>query len=144
MSVVVESKPYGLIKSYLKKSDKVGIVLCGCCPVMCGIEISDVAKLSKKLKKEGFNVVDTTISADMCYFPYVLEHKDLKGNVIVVLGCEAAVYNLKRLFPKRKVVQALTTLGLASFNGKGNVHLVKKRRQYQFNEKYNINREGES
>lgn len=126
MSVVVEPKPYGMIKPQLRKSDKINVILCGNCPIMCGVEISDIAKLSKKMREDGFNVVDTTICADMCYFPYVLEHKDLKGDTIVAVGCEAAVYNLKRLFPKRRVIQALTTLGLASFNGKGDVRVVKK------------------
>jgi len=126
MSVVVELKPYEMIKPQLKKSDKIGIILCGICPIICGIGMNDMTKISKKLKEDGFNVVDMTVSADMCYFPNILKHKDLKGNVAIILGCEAAVYNVGKLFPKRKVLSAMTTFGLASFKGKKNVYVVRK------------------
>ena len=67
--VITESKPYGMLKPLLKKSDKIGIVACNSCANLCGgggeegMEI-----LAKKLKKDGFNVVDKDIVGRPCYF----------------------------------------------------------------------------
>jgi hypothetical protein len=36
------------------------------------------------------------------------------------------VYNLKKIFPKHRIISALDTLGLGAFDNKGHVVLVKK------------------
>jgi len=42
------------------------------------------------------------------------------------LACDAGVYNLKKLFPKHKIIAALETLGVGAFDNKGKITLVKR------------------
>jgi hypothetical protein len=55
-----------------------------------------------------------------------LKKDELKGNITIVLACDAGVYNLKKLFPNRKIVQALDTVGLGAYDEKGDLNLVKE------------------
>jgi len=50
----------------------------------------------------------------------------LHGNVTIVLACDAGVYNLKKLFPKRKIIPALDTIGLGAYDEKGDLNLVRR------------------
>jgi hypothetical protein len=131
MTSIVESKPYGLIKSKLEKRDNISIALCTTCPSYMDIGKKEMRRLAKRLEKDGFSVLNMEVTPVACSFP-VLEknQKSLKGKTIVVLGCDAHVYNLKRLFPHRKIVPALTTLGLGAINGDGSLHLIKKHKEY--------------
>jgi len=124
--IITEIRPYGLIKSQLNKKDKIGIVSCNSCPRICetGGE-EEMKKLAKRLKKEGFNVVDMDLIGRACDFD-LLKKDELHGIVTIVLACDAGVYNLKKLFPKRRIIDALDTIGLGAFDHKGNLTLVKK------------------
>jgi hypothetical protein len=55
-----------------------------------------------------------------------LKKSELKGNATIVLACDSGVYNLKKLFPKKKIIPALKTIGLGAYNHKGKIILVKK------------------
>jgi len=124
--IITELKPYGLIKSELNKKDNIGIVACNSCARMCetgGKEAMD--KLALKLKQDGFNVVDTDLIGIACDFDQ-LKEDELQGDVTIVLACDAGVYNLKKLFPKRKIISGLDTVGLGAWDQKGNLTLVKK------------------
>jgi len=124
--IITEMKPFGMIKSKLKKDDKIGIVSCNSCPKICetGGE-EEMKKIAKRLKKEGFNVVDNDIIGRACDFD-LLKKDDLHGTTTIVLACDAGIYNLHKLFPKRKIIGALDTIGLGAFDHKGNLTLIKK------------------
>jgi len=105
--IITEAKPYGIIKARLKKEDKIGIIACNSCARMCetGGEKA-MKKLASRLKKDGFNVVDTDLIGIACDFDQ-LKRKRFKGKVHIALACDAGVYNLKKLFPKAKIIPAL-------------------------------------
>ncbi len=124
--IVTDSKPFGVIKSQLKKDDKIGIVSCNSCARRCDTGGEEgMKKLAKRLKEEGFNVVDMDLVGIACDFDQ-LKKDELKGDTTIALTCDAGVYNLKKLFPKRKIISALDTIGLAAFDEKGDINLVKK------------------
>jgi len=124
--IITESKPFGEIKAKLRKEDKIGIVSCNSCARRCdtGGEES-MKRLAERLKKEGFDVVDMDLIGVACDFDQ-LKKDELKGDVTIALTCDAGVYNLKKLFQGRKIIAALDTIGLAAFDEKGNINLVKK------------------
>jgi hypothetical protein len=124
--IITEIKPFGIIKSQLNKEDKIGIVSCNSCPRICetGGE-KEMKKLSKRLKKEGFNVVDTDLIGRACDFD-LLKKDELNGTTIIALSCDAGIHNLKKLFPKRKIIGALDTIGLGAYDHKGNLTLIRK------------------
>ncbi len=124
--IITEIKPYGLIKSQLNKKDKIGIVSCNSCPRICetgGKE--EMEKLAKRLKENGFDVVDMDLIGRACDFD-LLKKDELNGTSTIVLSCDAGIYNLKKLFPKRKIIGALDTIGLGVYDHKGNLTLVRK------------------
>jgi len=124
--IVTKQKPYGLVKPKLKKSDKIGIVSCNACARMCETGGEKAMKeLAAKLKKDGFTIVDTDLIGVACDFDQ-LKKEELNGDVTIVLACDAGAYNLYKLFPKRKIIPALDTIGLAAWDEKGNITLVKK------------------
>ena len=124
--IITELKPYGMIKSQLNKKDKIGIVSCNTCARMCETGgRKEMKKLAARLKKDGFNVVDTDLIGFACDFDQ-LKAEELHGNTTIVLACDAGVYNLKKLFPKKKIITALDTIGLGAYDEKGNLTLVKK------------------
>ncbi len=123
--IVTKSLPYSKIKKHLKKTDKIGVISCNSCVRICGTGgEKQMNALAFKLKKDGFNVVDIDLIGAPCNYE-LLNKSQLHGNVQVVLSCDAGCYNLKKLFPKHKIIPALKTLGLGAHDGK-KVALVKK------------------
>jgi len=55
-----------------------------------------------------------------------LKKDELNGNVTIALACDSGVYNLKKLFPKRKIISALNTIGIGAYDHKGKINLVRK------------------
>ena len=55
-----------------------------------------------------------------------LKKEELEGDTTIVLACDAGVYNLKKLFPKRKIIPAIETIGLGAWDEKGNLTLVRE------------------
>lgn len=124
--IITELKPYGMIKSQLNKKDKIGIVSCNACARRCETGGKKEMKImAARLKKDGFNVVDTDLIGIACNFDQ-LKKDELHGNTTIVLACDAGVYNLKKLFPRKKIITALDTIGLAAFDKKGNITLIRK------------------
>ena len=127
--IVQKAKPYSKIKSELKKSDKIGILSCNACARLCGIGgEKGMKEMERKLTKDGFNVVDSDLIGTPCNSA-LLKKSELKGTTNVVLACDAAVYNLKKMFPKHKIVTTGTTLGIGSHNNGKNIKLVTKVKQ---------------
>jgi len=126
--IITESKPYGIIRSQLKKSDKIGIVSCNSCARMCGTGgKKGMEMLAKKLKKEGFNVVDADLIGRPCnYDELKMKREELHGDTTIVLSCDAGIYLLKKLFPGRKIILGLDAVGIGTYDNEGNITLVRK------------------
>ncbi len=124
--VITESRPYGVIKAQLKKSDKIGIVTCNTCTRVCetGGE-KEMNELAKRLKEDGFNVVDTDVIPVACNIDQARKPK-YEGDILIVLACEAGAYSLKKLFPNKKIIDAVNTIGISARDEEGNIFIVKK------------------
>ncbi len=124
--IITKLKPFNKIKSKLKKTDKIGVISCNSCARMCNTGGEKQMKIiSNKLKKAGFQVIDQDLIGIACDFDQ-LKKKELHGNCQIVLACDSGVYNLKKIFPKHKIIPATTTIGLGAFDHKGHLHLVRK------------------
>ena len=116
--IVTKAKPYSEIKKQLKKSDKIGVISCNVCARLCRTGgKKPMEKLAKRIKKDGFDVVDMDLIGAPCDFSQ-LQKSQLHGNVQIVLACDAGVYNLKKLFPKHKIIAANKTLGVGAYDNK--------------------------
>jgi hypothetical protein len=125
--IITETKPFGMIKAELKKDDKISIVACNLCAKKCGTGGREgLDEMKEELKENGYNVVDEFLFAPVC-------DKDLdkkiikpKGNIILSLACDAGSSNIKRLFKNMKTIEALDTIGLGSFDEKGDIFLIRE------------------
>jgi len=124
--IVTNSKPYGIIKGMLKKWKKTGIVSCNSCARACetgGKEKMD--ELAERLKNDGYDVVNTDLIPMACNIDLVKKPK-YEADVLVVLACDSGVYTLETLFPSKKIVPALNTIGIGARDGQGNIFLMVK------------------
>jgi len=124
--ILTKLVPYNKIRRQLNKKDKIGIVSCNSCARMCGTGGEKELKiLGNKLKKDGYNVVDMDLIGAPCMMNQ-LKKEELHGDTTIVLACESAVYNLKKIFPNKKIISGLITLGLAALDKKNKPKLIKK------------------
>jgi len=124
--IITKSRPYSEIKKELNKKDEIGIISCNACARMCGTGGEEAMKqLASKLKKEGFKVVDMDLIGTPCDYDQ-LNKSQLHGNVQIVLACDAGVRNLKKIFPKHKIIKGLKSIGLGAYDHKGNIYLVRR------------------
>ena len=128
--IITESKPFGMIQNELKKSDKIIIVSCNECAKLCGTGGEEGAKdMENKLKKAGFRVVDKVVFAPICdkdLDKKVLKQKKIEANTMIILACDAGIYNVKRLFKNQKVIGAVDSIGLGAFDESGNIKLIRR------------------
>lgn len=123
---ITEKRPYGLIRSELKKGDKISLISCSSCVSFCGTGgKKEMNKLAKKLQEDGFEVLDQHLVGVACNFEQVKNEK-FEGNVIIVLSCDAGVYNIKKIVGDKRVISALDTIGIGVRDAKGNINLVKE------------------
>lgn len=123
--IITESKPYSFVKKQLSKGDKVGIVSCNSCARMCETGGKEkMNSLAAQLEGDGFEVVDKDLIGIACDMDQV-KKKKITGNATIVLACDAGVYDLKKLFPERKIISALETVGLAAWDNEGNLTKVR-------------------
>ena len=124
--IVTKARSYSEVKKELKKSDKIGIISCNTCVRLCktgGEKI--MMQLAEKLKKDGFNIVDVDLIGAPCNYD-LLNKSQLHGDVQIVLACDAGVHNLRKLFPKHKIIPGNVTLGIGAHEGSKNVTLIRK------------------
>ena len=124
--IITKALSYSAIKRQLKKTDKIGVISCNACARLCKTGGEKVmVQLSEKLRKDGFNVVDADLIGTPCNYD-LLHKSQLHGNVQILLACDAGLYNLKKLFPKHKIILANKTLGLGVHDKGRNIVLVRK------------------
>lgn len=124
--IITEFKPFAMIRSDLDKKDKIGIVSCNACARMCETGGKEkMEEIKQRLEKEGYNVVDMDLIGIACDSKQ-LKTAEFEGDTLVVLACDAGVHNLKKMFPEKNIVAALTTVGLGAWSSEGNLELVKR------------------
>jgi len=122
--IITKSLDYSEIKKQLKKSDKIGIISCNACANLCGTGGEKaMKKLANKLKKDEFKIVDMDLVGIPCNYDQ-LQKSQLHGNVQIVLACDAGVYNLKKLFPKNKIISGTKTIGIGAHDKGKKITLV--------------------
>jgi len=123
---ITEAKSYGIIKSQLNKNDKIGLVSCNSCVKFCETGGEEkMQEMSERLKGDGFEVVDVDLIGVACDLDQV-KKETFDGDVIIVFGCDAAIYNVKKLVGDKKVMSALDTIGIGTRDKEGNLSLVKE------------------
>jgi hypothetical protein len=124
--IVTEIKPYGIIKGMLKKWKKIGIVSCNSCARVCetgGQKVMD--ELAERLRKDGYDVVDTALVPLACNLDLVKRPK-LDADILVILACDCGVNTIQDIFPGKKIVAALNTIGIGARDARGNLYLMVK------------------
>jgi len=123
---ITEPKPYGMIKSQLDKNDKISLVSCNSCVKFCETGGEEkMREMSGRLKKDGFQVVDTDLIGVACDLDQV-KKETFDGDVIIVFACEAGIHNIKKLAGDKKIIAALDTVGIGTRDREGNISLVRK------------------
>ncbi|MBS3108166.1 hypothetical protein J4468_04605 [Candidatus Woesearchaeota archaeon] len=124
--ILTKLVPYNDIKKQLDKKNKIGIVSCNSCAKICGTGgEKEMVKLSERLKKEKYSVVDTDLIGAPCMINQ-LKKDELKGDTTIVLACVSGIYNLKKIFPKKKIIPGLKTIGLAAIDKNNKPRLIKR------------------
>jgi ferredoxin len=124
--IITKARPYKEIKAQLDKKKTIGLVSCNTCVRFCktgGLEVME--KLKKRLEKDGYQVVDTDLIGTPCFFQ-TLAATQLRAEITIVLACEAGMANLRKAFPKKKLVSGLITVGLGAVDEKGGTTVVKE------------------
>jgi len=117
---------YKNIKKQLNKKYTIGIVSCNSCARMCGTGgEKELDLLSNKLKKDGYKVIDMDLIGAPCMMNQ-LKKENLHGDITIVLACISGVYNLKKMFPRKRIIPGLETIGLAALDKNNKPKLVKR------------------
>ncbi len=123
---ITELKPYGMIKSQLKKSDKIGLVSCNACVKFCETGGEEkMIEMAERLKEDGFSVVDKDLVGVACDLEQV-KKEVYDGEVIIAFCCDAGICNLNKIVGDKKVISALDTIGIGTRDKEGNLALVKE------------------
>ena len=124
--IVTSMKPYGIIKGMLKKWKKNGIISCNSCARACETGgRKKMEELAERLKKDGYEVVDTHLVPMACNLTLV-KKPEYQSDVLVILACDAGVLTYQTLFPSKQIIPALNTHGLGARDNQGNIYLMKK------------------
>lgn len=124
--IITNSKPYGIIRGMLKKWKKIGIVSCNSCARVCETGGSEkMEELAERLKNDGYEVVNTALIPMACNIDLVKRPK-LDADILVVLACDCGVNTIQEIFPNKKIVPALNTIGIGARDGQGNLYLMVK------------------
>lgn len=119
-------KPFGVVKGMLRKRKKIGIIACNSCARACetgGREKMD--EIAGRLENEGFEVVQKELVPMACNID-LAKKPEIVADELVVLACDGALMTLQMLFPSKKPIPALNTLGLGARDNQGNILIMKQ------------------
>jgi len=124
--IITSTKPYGVIEGWLQEGDKIGVVSCNSCARICetGGRIS-MDEMADRLRDDGFSVVDEDL-LPMCCALDTVSKAEYDGDVLIVLACDAGVYTLQKLYPEKKVIAALNTIGLGARGASGVIYMMRQ------------------
>jgi hypothetical protein len=122
--IVTSFRPYGIIKGMLRKWKKIGIISCNSCARACETGgRQKMEELAERLKKDGYEVVSTDLIPMACNVDLV-KKPNYEADVLIILACDSGVYTYESLFPTKKIVPALNTVGIGARDGTGNLFLM--------------------
>ena len=122
--IVTCSRPYGIIKGMLRKWKKIGIVSCNSCARACETGgRQKMEELAERLKKDGFEVTNTDLIPMACNLDLAKKPK-YESDVLIILACDSGVYTFESLFPSKKIIPGLNTVGIGAREGGGNLYLM--------------------
>ena len=122
--IVTSSRPYGIIKGMLRKWKKIGIVSCNSCSRVCETGgRKKMEELAERLKGDGYDVTNTDLIPMACNLD-LAKKPTYESDVLIVLACDSGVYTFESLFPTKKIVPGLNTIGIGARDGSGNVFLM--------------------
>ncbi|RLJ09043.1 MAG: hypothetical protein DRP13_01425 [Candidatus Aenigmatarchaeota archaeon] len=125
--IITETKPFGMIKTELEKTDKISIIACNMCARMCETGgKTGLKQMKEKVKNAGYSVVDEFLLAPVCDRSVVKKRVKPKGNIIISLACDSGTFNIKKLFKDKKIISALNTHGLGAFDEDGNIFMIRE------------------
>jgi hypothetical protein len=113
------------LKDILDKRKRTGIVACDSCSTACdtgGRKRLD--EITLRLREDGYDVTCT----DLFPMPCNVEPDQVSGfdvDEFLILACDAAVNTFQRLFPSKKIIGGLNTLGIGAKDAEGNIFLIK-------------------
>jgi len=124
--IITSLKPYEVIEGWLNEGDKIGVVACNSYARVCetGGRIS-MDEMADRLRDDGFDVVDEDL-LPMCCNLDTVSKVEYDGEVLIILACDAGVYTLQKLYPDKKVIAALNTIGLGARGAKGIIYMMKQ------------------
>jgi hypothetical protein len=124
--IITSAKPYGIIRGMLRKWKKTGIIACNSCARACETGGKDkMEELAERLKTDGYNIVQTDLIPMACNIDLVKRPK-YEADDLVILGCDAAIFTFQMIFPSKKIIAGLNTIGFGARDGQGNIFLMKK------------------
>jgi hypothetical protein len=124
--IVTSAKPYGVVKSMLKKWKKIGIVACNSCARVCETGGKEkMEEMAERLKQDGFEVVDMQLVPMACAIDAVAR-PNYQADMLVSMACDSGLCTLQMLFPSKVVVPANDTIGIGARDGQGNIFVMKK------------------
>jgi len=116
MGAQTEAVPYEEIVSMLAPDDTVALLTCNTCVRVCrtgGVDFME--EMARRLRADGFNVVDEAVVTTACHYDYVANALPREGfTVAIVLACEVGWIAVRQHCPKPKLIRACKTLGLLS------------------------------
>ncbi len=124
--IITSTKPYGIIKGMLRKWKKTGIISCNSCARACETGGREkMEELAERLKKDGYDIVQMDLIPMACNIDMV-KKPEYDADDLVILACDAAVFTFQTVFPSKKIISALNTIGFGARDGQGNIFLMKK------------------
>jgi ferredoxin len=124
--IITSTKPYGIVKGKLRKWKKIGIISCNSCARVCETGGREkMEELAERLKKDGYNIVQMDLIPMTCNVD-MIKRPEYDADDLVILACDAGVFNFQTVFPSKKIIAANNTIGFGARDGQGNIFLMKK------------------
>ncbi|AIS51334.1 hypothetical protein TKV_c01290 [Thermoanaerobacter kivui] len=132
MEIVVRTKTYDDLKAWLKPDDKIILMSCNVCAKGCGVGGERILeRLQKKLEKDGFNVIYSTLAGFTCNrdiledlktCPFTAKYFE-EATVIIPIACHDGIENVEHVFTDKRVFHGYKSLGVGSVSVKEGIKL---------------------
>ena len=109
----------------LNKAKRTGIVACDSCSTACDTGgRKKLDEITGQLKEDGYDVVYTDLFPMPCNVESA-QISDFDVDEVLILACDAAVNTFQMLFPSKKIIAGLNTIGIGAKDAKGNIFIIK-------------------
>ena len=124
--IITDNKPDDVLKDMLNKQKKTAIISCNSCSSACGTGgRKKLDEITMSLKKDGYDVVQTDLIPMPCNVD-LAEMPKFDVDEFLILACDAAVNTFQMIFPDKKIIPGLNTIGLGARDAQGKIFVLKK------------------